>query len=67
MLTFINSDPANDNSNALDNITLIDLGHGPAVPEPPGLPLLATGLLGLGCLRRHRASRCRARKAHTDR
>ena len=54
-LTFLNGDPPNDNSNALDNIALIDLGHGPPpVPEPASLVLLATGLLGIGLASRRK-------------
>jgi hypothetical protein len=42
-LAFQNGDPANDNSNGLDNVVLTDLGPA-AVPEPASLGLLVTGL-----------------------
>jgi hypothetical protein len=48
-LAFLNGDPANDNSNGLDNVVLNDLGPA-AVPLPAALPLFATGLGALGLL-----------------
>jgi hypothetical protein len=54
-LAFRNGDPASDNSNGLDNITLLDLG--PAVtpvPEPATLLLLVFGAVSLGAVARRR-------------
>jgi hypothetical protein len=52
-LQFLNGDPANDNSNGLDNISLVDNGPAGVTPEPSSLVLLGSGLLGLaGWLRR---------------
>jgi hypothetical protein len=50
MLAFLNGDPSTDNSNALDNITITDLGPVSTIPLPAALPLFATGLAGLGLL-----------------
>jgi hypothetical protein len=45
-LTFLNGDPANDNANGLDNVSLVD--NVPAtVPEPSYIVLVGSGLLGL--------------------
>ena len=41
-LDFMNADPASDNSNGLDNVSV-----NPAVPEPSTLLLLGSGSLGL--------------------
>lgn len=52
-LAFRNGDPASDNSNGLDNITLLDLG--PAVtpvPEPATLFLLVFGAVSIGAVAR---------------
>jgi hypothetical protein len=49
-LAFLNGDPVTDTSNALDNITVTDLGAVGAVPLPSALPLFATGLGALGLL-----------------
>src|SRR5271165_798293 len=43
---FINGDPANDNSNGLDNVVLNPSGS-TSVPEPGTLSPLGIGLLGL--------------------
>ncbi len=52
MLGFRNGDPANDNSNGLDNVVLLDLGT--PVPEPVTLALLSFALAGLGFARRRK-------------
>jgi hypothetical protein len=51
-LAFLNGDPGSnhDQLNALDNITVTDLGAVGAVPLPSALPLFATGLVALGLL-----------------
>jgi len=46
-LDFINADPASDNSNGLDNVSVNPSGTTPAVPEPSTLLLLSSGSLGL--------------------
>ncbi|HWF46484.1 MAG TPA: PEP-CTERM sorting domain-containing protein [Bryobacteraceae bacterium] len=52
-LQFFNGDPANDNTNGLDNISLVDTVRLAFTPEPSALVLLGSGLLGLaGWLRR---------------
>lgn len=52
-LGFLNGDPANDNTNGLDNIS-VAAGGGSTVPEPSTLAMLATGLIGLVPLGRRR-------------
>jgi hypothetical protein len=54
-LTFLNGDPANDNSNGLDNVSLVDNGPA-AVPEPCSIVLVGAGLLGLAGWRRWRSA-----------
>jgi hypothetical protein len=44
-LQFLNNDPANDNTNGLDNVLLVD--NGPAVPLPSSIGLLGSALFGL--------------------
>ena len=53
-LGFQNGDPAEDNSNGLDNVALIDLGPTPppSIPEPASLGLLAMGIGLLAFARR---------------
>lgn len=43
-LDFLNADPANDNTNGLDNVVL-NPGSASSVPDPATLPLALTGLL----------------------
>jgi len=47
-LEFLNGDPITDNSNGLDNVSLLDLGPSTAVPEPGSLVLFSSALLLLG-------------------
>ena len=53
ILTFLNGDPANDNSNGLDNIVLNPTGT-TSVPEPATLTLLGMGLFGVVASRRRK-------------
>jgi Protein of unknown function (DUF642) len=54
-LTFLNGDPTNDNSNGLDNVSLVD--NGPStVPEPSLIVLLGSALLGLAGWRQWRSA-----------
>jgi Protein of unknown function (DUF642)/PEP-CTERM motif len=54
-LTFLNGDPATDNTNGLDNLVLTD--NGPAgVPEPSSIVLVGSGLLGLAAWLRRRVA-----------
>jgi hypothetical protein len=60
VLAFLNGDPSNDNSNALDNVILNDLGAVGAVPLPAsGLLMLASAPL-LAFFRRRRKAQSRA-------
>lgn len=52
-LQFLNGDPSNDNSNGLDNISIVDLGPG-TVPEPTCLMLVIPALLALAASARNR-------------
>ena len=54
-LQFLNGDPANDNSNGLDNISIVDLGPG-TVPEPSCLMLVVPALLALVASARNRVA-----------
>ena len=53
MIKFLNGDPGSDNSNGLDNVSVVE-GVGSSVPEPASMALFGTALLGLGLLRRLR-------------
>jgi hypothetical protein len=53
-LLFRNGDPANDNSNGLDNISVALAGVVGPVPEPGTLVLLASGMLAAGGWARRR-------------
>lgn len=57
-LQFLNGDPTSDNSNGLDNVSLVDNGPA-ATPEPSSLAflVLGSGLMGLAGYRRRRISR----------
>lgn len=57
-LQFLNGDPASDNSNGLDNVSLVDDGPAPT-PEPSSLAflLLSSGLIVFAGYRRSRISR----------
>jgi hypothetical protein len=50
---FLNQDPATDNSNGLDDVSLTG-ATGPSVPEPATLGLLGLGVAGVGLFRRRR-------------
>jgi MYXO-CTERM domain-containing protein len=52
-LLFLNGDPSTDNSNGLDNVSLVPSGTS-AVPEPHWLSLAALMIGGLALLRRRR-------------
>ncbi len=49
-LVFLNADPASDNSNGLDNISLV--AGTAVVPEPSVLPFVGAGLFGFALVRR---------------
>ena len=54
-IRFINRDATNDNSNGLDNVSVVVSGTPPPpVPEPASLGLLALGLAAFGCATRQR-------------
>jgi len=56
-LQFLNGDPPSDNTNGLDNLSLVDNGPAGVTPEPSSIVLLGSGLLGLvGWLCRTRSS-----------
>lgn len=58
-LVFRNGDPGTDNSNGLDNISLVDSGRAAAVPEPSaiGLLCLCCGVLALAGFARRSSER----------
>lgn len=51
-IQFINRDGIGDNSNGLDNVSVVASDEPPPVPEPATLGLLVLGLAALGCARR---------------
>ncbi len=53
LIGFENLDPANDNSNGLDNVSLALADH-ISIPEPATLALFGVALAGLATLRRRR-------------
>ena len=58
LIEFLNADPRGDNSNGLDNVSVVEeggTGGPPAVPEPASLSLLGFAIAGLGLFRRKAA------------
>ena len=59
LIEFLNADPRGDNSNGLDNVSVVEeggTGGPPAVPEPASLSLLGIAIAGLGLFRRRKAA-----------
>jgi hypothetical protein len=56
-VVFLNGDPGSDNSNGLDNVSLVDNGPAStATPEPSSLLLFGAALLGAAYYRRRRTA-----------
>jgi hypothetical protein len=59
-IAFANADPGNDNSNGLDNVSLVATGTVGTVPEPTTLSLIGAGLLGFSFIRHRKVRSQRA-------